>query len=539
MSQPLSIGGAPIPISREDDRSGPYSMRNDTLAMSLSRSMEASFSLMSRSQRHAIPGVDDGQGSNRSVSSYVRSNSVYSTSTAGISEFMNGRERPPNDCESDLNDEGRGLLNDENATFGEDGDREQDLSSFGQTLFNACNVLMGVGLLSLPYAIRLCGWIGIGVLVVLSILTCYTAKILGKIQDYVPAEKLRDGPRAYCIDGFHDMGQVVFGVYGKLLISVLFICETFGFCCVFLIIEGENLSHQLGHMPYFESWQKTDFMTLSAIIFLPSCLLRNLSWLAYFSAVGVLSSFCLLFGVLATGLLNIAPNAEFCDAPDCTGSLYTPSKTDPAHMENLLQMLGLIMVGFSGHAVFPTLRNDMVNKEDYPQMVNVTYAVTSVAYFMMACCGYLMFGNSAQPEVTVNMSTDTVITQVIIWIVIVNPITKFALDLAPIALGLEAFLTVSFRIPESSRLFLFLSGIIRILLVGLALIIVISAPSFATVLGVMGSLCSFTMSLSFPCWCYVRLFWHDLGWFERIFNLVGAAFGVICAILGTWASLTR
>jgi len=52
---------------REDDRSGPYSMRNDTLAMSLSRSMEASLSLMSRSQRHAIPGVDDGQGSNRYV----------------------------------------------------------------------------------------------------------------------------------------------------------------------------------------------------------------------------------------------------------------------------------------------------------------------------------------------------------------------------------------------------------------------------------------------------------------------------------------
>jgi len=459
---------------------------------------------------------------------------------------MHNRERQYSDVSGEMNDEGRGLLISEESGnflqenhFGDAQDVSESLSSFGQTLFNACNVLMGVGLLSLPYAIRLAGWMGVGVLVFLSLLTCYTAKILGKIQDYVPSEKLRDGPRAYTIDGFHDMGQLVFGVYGKLLISVLFICETFGFCCVFLIIEGENLSHQLGHMAYFESWQKTDFMTLSAVIFLPSCLLRNLSWLAYFSAVGVMSSFCLLFGVLATGLMNIEPNADFCKgAPSCTGSLYTPSQTDTAHMENLLQMLGLVMVGFSGHAVFPTLRNDMANKEDYPQMVNVTYAVTSVAYFTMACCGYLMFGNSAQPEVTVNMSTDTVIAQVIIWIVIVNPITKFALDLAPIALGLEAFLTVSFRIPEKSRLFLFLSGIIRILLVGLALIIVISAPSFATVLGVMGSLCSFTMSVSFPCWCYARLFWEHLGWPERIFNLVGAAFGVICAILGTWASLT-
>jgi hypothetical protein len=35
--------------------------------------------------------------------------------------------------------------------------------------------------------------------------------------------------------------------------------------------------------------------------------------------------------------------------------------------------------------------------------------------------------------------------------------------------------------------------------VGLALIIVISAPSFATVLGVLGSLCSFTISVSVLC----------------------------------------
>ena len=179
-----------------------------------------------------------------------------------------------------------------------------ELSTFGQTLFNACNVLLGVGLLSLPYAMRLCGWAGLVVQVLLSALTCHTAKILGRIQDYVPAEKLRDGPAAYTILGFHDMAQLVFGTWGKLFISVLFIAETFGFCCVFLIIEGENLSHQLKDFPAFAGWQKEHFMSLSAIIFLPSCLLRNLSWLAYFSAVGVFSSLCLLFGIIATGLMD-------------------------------------------------------------------------------------------------------------------------------------------------------------------------------------------------------------------------------------------
>ena len=171
---------------------------------------------------------------------------------------------------------------------------EWDMSTFGQTLFNACNLLMGVGLLSLPYAMRLAGWFGVAVLLSFSALTCYTAKILGKIQEYVPAKKLREGPGAYTIYGFHDMGGLVFGEAGRLFISVVFIAETFGYCCVYLIIEGENLQHQLGDLTQFISWGKPEFMCLAALIFLPTCMLRNLSWLSYASALGVFSSVCLL-----------------------------------------------------------------------------------------------------------------------------------------------------------------------------------------------------------------------------------------------------
>jgi len=192
-------------------------------------------------------------------------------------------------------------------------------------------------------------------------------------------------------------------------------------------------------------------MCLSALIFLPSCLLRNLSWLSYFSAVGVFSSCCLVFGLIATGLMDsVPPNTQVCVAPSCTGSLYKPSQTDVAHVENLLPALGLIMVGFSGHAVFPTLRNDMVDKGAYPRMVNTTYAITCSAYLTMACCGYLMFGSSAQPEVTVNMSPENVVARLIIWVVIVNPVTKFALDLAPIAHGLEGYLILTRGLSERS-----------------------------------------------------------------------------------------
>jgi len=296
----------------------------------------------------------------------------------------------------------------------------------------------------------LAGWFGLPVLLFFSMLTCYTAKLLGKILEHVPSKKLRDGAGAYTIYGFHDMGELVFGEYGKIFISVIFVLETFGYCCVYLIIEGENLEHQLRYHAWFEGWGKAEFMSMSALIFLPSCLLRNLSWLSYFSALGVFSSMCLLMGVLATGLLPDTPPApglshsrplpeseeicndttlpysppahqmsvvacaigfrvvdcewllvdwllvdwlrvdwllvdcewllvrfdelspflngvcvcvylcicvpEFCARPACTGSLYEPSVTDRVHMGHTLEMLGLMMVGFAGHAVFPTLR---------------------------------------------------------------------------------------------------------------------------------------------------------------------------------------
>ena len=78
-------------------------------------------------------------------------------------------------------------------------------SSFGQTAFNATNTLMGVGLLSLPYTLRLSGWFGVLLLVCIAALTRYTAKLLGRIMEYVPAQKLREGPGAYAIQGLHDV----------------------------------------------------------------------------------------------------------------------------------------------------------------------------------------------------------------------------------------------------------------------------------------------------------------------------------------------
>jgi hypothetical protein len=94
-------------------------------------------------------------------------------------------------------------------------------SHFVFILACSTNVLMGVGILSLPYALRLSGWAGIGLLLLLAVrpppsfanlrrissertcracakvITSYTAMLLGKMLNYMPG-----------MTSYPDVGQV-------------------------------------------------------------------------------------------------------------------------------------------------------------------------------------------------------------------------------------------------------------------------------------------------------------------------------------------
>lgn len=58
-------------------------------------------------------------------------------------------------------------------------------SSFVQAVINVMNILMGVGLLSIPYALKQAGWLGLVVLGVLGFVTNYSGG---------PAQKLLPSP---------------------------------------------------------------------------------------------------------------------------------------------------------------------------------------------------------------------------------------------------------------------------------------------------------------------------------------------------------
>lgn len=65
-------------------------------------------------------------------------------------------------------------------------------------------------------------WIpGLSLLVLFSLLTNHTAKLLGRIMDYVPHLKLREGPGAYTMFGYH-VGNCWFVTSICILVSCIF-----------------------------------------------------------------------------------------------------------------------------------------------------------------------------------------------------------------------------------------------------------------------------------------------------------------------------
>lgn len=116
----------------------------------------------------------------------------------------------------------------------EDGTKENIIvgqSTVYQTIFNSVNVLIGVGLLSLPLGIKHAGWlIGLSFLCFSAGATAYTAKILAKCSDI-----------DHSIVTYGDLAYVSFGHRARLITSLLFCLELLGACVALVVLFGDSL----------------------------------------------------------------------------------------------------------------------------------------------------------------------------------------------------------------------------------------------------------------------------------------------------------
>eukprot|EP01025_Chloroclados_australasicus_P023751 TRINITY_DN239_c1_g1_i11.p1 TRINITY_DN239_c1_g1~~TRINITY_DN239_c1_g1_i11.p1 ORF type:complete len:558 (-),score=44.77 TRINITY_DN239_c1_g1_i11:2674-4212(-) len=429
----------------------------------------------------------------------------------------------------------------ENMFSAAESESKEGSSTYFQALFNCVNILMGVGILSIPYALKEGGWASLGVLSLLAVCTNYTGKILAKCQE-VPVmydennvlvssldlsedeaqegeeqKTVMEGQRTF-LESYEDIGEAAFGQFGRRFITMVLYTELIGTCSLFFILEGDHLQLLLQsilgrhyHLPSQEV-----LMAMSAGLFVPTTWLKDLGALSYVGAMGV----CSALGLTGVVLYNFF-----------AGGIHI-ADTSYVNMAHLPVTFGLTAFVFAGHAVFPSIRMSMKDKHLFPKVLDRAYFIVLTACIAIGAAGYLMYGNRTLEEVTLNLPRG-LMRDAAIGLILVSPFTKFALTLEPVAQGLEETIGIKKNavggdlIAKSVRTALGLS----------TLALAAGVPFFGYVMAVIGSFLTLTVSVIFPSMCYLRLYENEIDSRETWFNYFIIALGVLCAVFGSYTSI--
>jgi solute carrier family 32 (vesicular inhibitory amino acid transporter) len=147
-------------------------------------------------------------------------------------------------------------------------------STLPQTIFNSVNVLVGVGLLTLPLAFKYSGWIiGMIFLAWSAIVTGYTAKLLAKCLDVDSS-----------LITFADLAFVSFGNKARIAVSLLFSLELLAACVALVVLFADSMDALV------PGWDTLTWKIVCGIILIPLSFLP-LRFLSFTSILGVMSCF--------------------------------------------------------------------------------------------------------------------------------------------------------------------------------------------------------------------------------------------------------
>ena len=371
-----------------------------------------------------------------------------------------------------------------------------------KTVFNAVNAIIGAFTLGLPFGLRKSGWLGLLLVPFMGTTCLYTAHLLGHILDGAPMA------RSYADIAFH-----VFGRTGNLVISFIFSLELLLGLTGYLILGGDNMQKMIGlphTMCYFGM----------ACLVLPPCLMNDFKNLAIVSVLGILTNVIVLCILLGLGLTTLR-------AP---GSLYEGAPTQFFAGWQALSLVGLVMASFAGHTVLPDLYSSMATPSEYSTVVNVTFLVCNAYFIVIATLGYRMYGNGTLPEIELNFGDAWGFGSQLVVVLLV--LFKFGGFMHVFAMTVQD--TILGVLPQYECIKS--PFVVRLSLLAVTLAGAIILPRFEVMMGLLGSLCSLAISVTFPCVAYLTVFWDELGIATKALNMWLIGTSAILGVVAAWAS---
>jgi solute carrier family 32 (vesicular inhibitory amino acid transporter) len=455
----------------------------------------------------------------------------------------------------------------------EEADRSGSSSTFAAGL-NAVNVLCGVGLLAMPFASAQAGWVSFLLLAAVAGVALFSGTLLeacmslgsgpppplggvgvaagrcgggggggggGNRNSTLRAARPSRQPPPL-LRSFPDLGGAAFGRTGRVLVACLLYLELLSCVADFLILEGDNLAALLPALPpspssSFALTPEQAWALAAAVMVLPTVLLRDLSALSYLSAGGIGGSVAIVGCVVSSAVraasagpatagpaaAAASPAAAAAAAAIQTAAAAitaTPATatTRPwlprlplARPAGLPVALGLYSFSFSGAACFPSIYVSMRDRRHFRPLLAGAFTAVALLYGAAALAGLSAFGSGVRDQVTLSMGSATVEGRLAAWLVVVSPLTKIALTLAPVALAVEEMVLSPPRARGEPRrrgrasANALKSAALRVALLGGCAAAAVSVPFFALFSQIIGAFMCLNIAVVLPALFFVRL----------------------------------
>uniref|UniRef100_A0A671MLL5 Sodium-coupled neutral amino acid transporter 3-like n=1 Tax=Sinocyclocheilus anshuiensis TaxID=1608454 RepID=A0A671MLL5_9TELE len=285
-------------------------------------------------------------------------------------------------------------------------------TSFGMSIFNLSNAILGSGILGLAYAMANTGIILFVLLLTsMAILSAYSIHLLLKSAGVV-------GIRAY-----EQLGNRAFGRPGKILAACIITLNNIGAMSSYLFIVKIELPHIIqGLLPDNSDYWFVDgrylIIIISVLVILPLALMKRLGYLGYTSGFSLSCMVFFLISVIYKKFVTECPGEHSYNKTVPTESIY--NSTDGMCEAKLITInpqvrdvncksdnyyhtaftIPIIAFAFVCHPEVLPIYTELKNpsKKRMQKVANISILTMFVMYLVTAIFGYLTFYGNVKSE---------------------------------------------------------------------------------------------------------------------------------------------
>ena len=379
--------------------------------------------------------------------------------------------------------------------------------------WNVTNLIQGTGILGIPYAIKLGGWAAVISIFVCGFLCCYTGQLL---IDCLYEHSKRTGQRKRVRANYPDVGEAAWPRWGNKIVSVVQVVEMSGIAVTYIVLLATIFNDFFHHRVSLDVYEWT---VVCACFVLPGIFITRVSVIAWISMISVFALFSAVLTIIIYCITQFSKMA-FSNMPGF-------------HLNSFLVGLGIIVFSFTAHAVFPGVEGSMRCPEQYPMMLNIAFANSTLLKLILGLFGILRYGQELQQAITINLKINPLAYILSNTFVVTNVVLAFPLVMFVVLETWDSKMLPFFpHLGKDSKYHWFWLLLTRPILFTFGVFIALIVPHFGLVMGLLGSLTGTSLCFIFPCIFHLKLKWKKLLWYQVACRIFITLFGIACGVLG-------